>query len=264
MIILKTYARNEKEATELSCRYLGATPEQIEIVVHRKGSSGFLGFGPKKPGIYHILAKPKLTPLPVIAKGVISTIVHDMGYRVKFLKMERLEDGKFYVELSSQHAGAIIGKSGKTLEALQFLVNLIVEKIIQEPPKILLDIENYRARRANHLRELARRTAEYVIRTGRSRLLDPLNPYERRIIHLTLQDDTRVMTISEGDGVYKRIRICRREEGVSQEDTQKPAADSLAESDDLTENFDADSDEEGEFQGFTEESQEDKDEINPQ
>lgn len=261
MIILRTFAKNEKEALELSCKYLGAKENEIEIVVHRKGTSGFLGFGPKKPGIYHILAKPGVTPLNVITKGVLSTILHDMGFRVKFKKMEKLEDGKFYVELSSQQAGSLIGKSGRTLEALQFIVNLIVEKITGSPPKIILDIENYRARRARHLRELAKRVAETVVRTGKSKLLDPLNPYERRLIHLALQEDERVTTISEGEGVYKRVRILLREEAPVGE-AGKPVSEEISE-EDLEANFDVENDEVdegGEFTGFPEENQENPEE----
>ncbi len=210
MVILETFAKSEKEALEQACPYLGVSEDKVDVAVYRKGSGGFLGLGQKKPAVYHILAKPGITPLDVVVKGVLSTLLHHMGYRVKFLKIETQEDGKLYVEMASPHAGFIIGKYGRTLESLQFLANLIVEKFTGSQPKILLDIENYRARRAKHLNDMALRTAEFVIRTGKSRLLDPLNPYERRLIHLALQDDERVSTESEGNGVYKRVRISRK------------------------------------------------------
>ncbi|MCX7633963.1 MAG: KH domain-containing protein, partial [Turneriella sp.] len=185
----------------------------IELSVIKKSSSGFLGFGPKSLGIYHINAIRGKTPLMVIIRGVVATLLGYMGYSVVVKDYREIEEGKLMVELESAHAGYIIGKHGRTLEALQFLTNLIVEKITGEQPKILLDIENYRERRAKHLTEVARKIGEYVARTGKSRLLDPLNPYERRLVHLALQDNEHVKTESEGSGTYKRIRIFRITEG---------------------------------------------------
>lgn len=210
MQILETHANNEKEAIQLSSEYLGISKDELELQIFQKASGGFLGLGNKIPGIYHIYAVEGKTPVDVVIKGVISTILHKMGYKAKFVRFETQEDGKLYVEISSPHAGFIIGKRGKTLEAIQFLANLIVEKFIHRQPKILLDLENYRARRAEHLAELAKKLASQVMKTGKSRLLDPLNPYERRIIHLALQDSESVETKSEGNGVYKRIRITKK------------------------------------------------------
>ncbi|MCB1146335.1 MAG: KH domain-containing protein [Leptospiraceae bacterium] len=205
--ILETHAMNEKEALELSCEYLGAEPDDIMIALRQKGSSGFLGLGQKKPSVFHVLARPGKTPLEIIVKGVISSIVNKMGYKVKFNKIAPTEDEKLYVEMVSQSAGFIIGKYGKTLESLQFLANLLVEKVTGSQPKILLDIEKYRERRQKHLEDIAVRTAKQVAQTGRYRLLDPLNPYERRIVHMALQENDMVQTESEGNSVYKRVKI---------------------------------------------------------
>lgn len=210
MQILETHAKNEKEAISLSSEYLGISEDELELQIFQKASAGFLGLGNKKPGIYHIYAVEGKTPVEVVIKGVLSTILHKMGYKAKFVKFEKLEDGKLYIEISSPHAGYIIGKRGKTLEAIQFLVNLVVEKFIHRQPKILLDIENYRARRAEHLKSMALKMAHSVKKNGKSRLLDPLNPYERRIIHLTLQEDEEIETKSEGNGIYKRVRIMKK------------------------------------------------------
>lgn len=207
MVILETHAKNEQEALELAGKYLGIEIEKIDVKLHQKGATGFLGFGTKTPSVYHIEAIEDKTPVEIVVKGVIATLLHKMGYKARFLSFEKREDGKLYIEIASPHAGYIIGKRGKTLESLQFLVNLMVEKFTKEQPKILLDLENYRARRASHLEELAKKTADFVARTGKSRLLDPLNPYERRLIHVALQEDDRVETESEGNGVYKRLRV---------------------------------------------------------
>jgi len=209
MQILEVQALNEKEALDEGLASLGTTADNIELSVLKKSSSGFLGLGQKTLGIYKINAIRGKTPLAVIIRGVLTTLLGHMGYSVTVKDYRTVEEGKLMVDLESEFAGYIIGKHGRTLEALQFMANLIVEKITGEQPKILLDIENYRERRAEHLMEIARKTGEYVSRTGKSRLLDPLNPYERRLVHMALQDNEIVKTESEGNGVYKRVRVFR-------------------------------------------------------
>lgn len=213
MQILEVQALNEKEALEQALSTLGTDADLVELSVLKKGSGGFLGLGQKTLGIYKINAIRGKTPLAVIIRGVITTLLQHMGYPVLVKDYRTVEEGKLMVELESDFAGYIIGKQGRTLEALQFMTNLIVEKITGEQPKILLDIENYRERRAQHLVEVAKKTAAYVARTGKSRLLDPLNPYERRLVHMALQDNETVKTESEGNGVYKRVRIFRVSNG---------------------------------------------------
>lgn len=209
MQILEVQALGDKEALDEGLQILGTEAENVELNVLKKGSSGFLGLGQKTAGIYKINAIRGKTPLAVIIRGVITTLLGHMGYSVTVKDYRNVEEGKLMVDLESEFAGYIIGKHGRTLEALQFMTNLIVEKITGEQPKILLDIENYRDRRAQHLMEIAKKTGEYVLKTGKSRLLDPLNPYERRLVHMALQDNEHVKTESEGNGVYKRVRVFR-------------------------------------------------------
>jgi spoIIIJ-associated protein len=209
MQILEVQALSEKEAIDQGIEILGTDAANLEMSVLKKSSSGFLGLGQKTLGIYKINAIRGQTPLAVIIRGVITTLLGHMGYSVTVKDYRNVEEGKLMVDLESEFAGYIIGKHGRTLEALQFMTNLIVEKVTGEQPKILLDIENYRQRRAEHLMEIARKTGEYVSKTGKSRLLDPLNPYERRLVHMALQDNEIVKTESEGNGVYKRVRVFR-------------------------------------------------------
>jgi spoIIIJ-associated protein len=209
MQILEVQALGDKEALDEGLQILGTDAENVELSVLKKGSSGFLGLGQKTAGIYKLNAIRGKTPLAVIIRGVITTLLGHMGYSVTVKDYRNVEEGKLMVDLESEFAGYIIGKHGRTLEALQFMTNLVVEKITGEQPKILLDIENYRDRRAQHLMEIAKKTGEYVLKTGKSRLLDPLNPYERRLVHMALQDNEHVKTESEGNGVYKRVRVFR-------------------------------------------------------
>jgi spoIIIJ-associated protein len=101
----------------------------------------------------------------------------------------------------------IIGKRGKTLEALQLLVNIIFNKGEDKWKKIILDIENYRDKRESTLRELAFKVARKVKKTGKPQFLEPMNPFERRVIHIALQDDPHVDTRSEGSGNMKRVKV---------------------------------------------------------
>ncbi|MBX3723491.1 MAG: KH domain-containing protein [Turneriella sp.] len=217
MQILEVQALADKEALDEGLRILGTEAENVELNILKKGSSGFLGLGQKTAGIYKINAIRGKTPLAVIIRGVITTLLGHMGYSVTVKDYRNVEEGKLMVDLESEFAGYIIGKHGRTLEALQFMTNLIVEKITGEQPKILLDIENYRERRAQHLMEIAKKTGDYVLKTGKSRLLDPLNPYERRLVHMALQDNEHIKTESEGNGVYKRVRVFRVTQNLPQD-----------------------------------------------
>ncbi len=207
MQILETHALSEKEAIQLTVKYLDVEPENINVKVHKKGGSGFWGFGDKKPNTYYVFAIEGKTPRDVVIKGVLSTIIHKMGYKAKVVEIKDMEGGKVYTEIASPKAGHLIGRKGRTLEALQNMTNLLLERFLGKPSKIILDIENYRDRREKSLENLAQRMAEQVEKMGRSRMLDPMNPYERRIIHATLQDHEKVTTDSLGTGNYKKIRI---------------------------------------------------------
>jgi spoIIIJ-associated protein len=146
----------------------------------------------------------------------------DIGDKVReminelFKKME-LEGGvkdikegenKVYVELESKTgSGLIIGKKGKTLEALQFMVNLMINNLTGSEKKIILDIESYRDKREKALKKMSREMAQKVIKTGRPLTLEPMNPFERRLIHLTLQNDKRVTTKARVRAFTGRIRF---------------------------------------------------------
>lgn len=245
MQILEVQALGDKEALDQAVEILGTAADTIEINVLKKGSSGFLGLGQKTLGIYKVNAIRGKTPLAVIIRGVLTNLLGHMGYSVTVKDYRNVEEGKLMVDLESEFAGYIIGKHGRTLEALQFMTNLIVEKITGEQPKILLDIENYRERRAQHLMEIARKTGEYVLRTGKSRLLDPLNPYERRLVHMALQDNENVKTESEGNGVYKRVRVFRVNNGQGDQPGVSPGNELMTEENIGNINFEAGHDPEG-------------------
>jgi spoIIIJ-associated protein len=109
--------------------------------------------------------------------------------------------------VSGENMGVIIGRRGETLDALQYLTNLVVNRKMHERKRIILDAEGYRERRAETLEKLARRLADKVKRTGQRVFLEPMNPQERRIIHTALQNDIYVTTLSEGDEPFRKVVI---------------------------------------------------------
>ncbi len=136
----------------------------------------------------------------------VKTTVEKMGYACEVAVLFR-EDKKLGVRLDSEHASILIGKKGKNLDALQLLVNVYGGRLGREDLRIVIDSENYRIRREEALVKLAYESAEKVRRSRGSLLLEPMNPFERRIIHTTLNDIVDVETKSEGEGLYKQVRV---------------------------------------------------------
>ena len=136
----------------------------------------------------------------------VKTTVEKMGYTCEVSVLFR-EEKKLGVKLDSEHASILIGKKGKNLDALQLLVNVYGGRLGREDTRIVIDSENYRIRREEALVKLAYESAEKVRRSRGTLLLEPMNPFERRIIHTTLNDIVDVETKSEGDGLYKQVRI---------------------------------------------------------
>ena len=119
-------------------------------------------------------------------------------------------ENKIRIMIESEHSGILIGKKGKNLDAIQLLVNVYAGKLMEDPKRIIIDVEKYRERRESNLVKLALRTAEQVRRTKRSKLLEPMNPFERRIIHTALNDMEDIATKSDGEGLLKQVRVIYR------------------------------------------------------
>jgi spoIIIJ-associated protein len=136
-------------------------------------------------------------------------MIEGMGYACEVAVLFR-EEKKIGIRIDSEHASIIIGKKGKNLDALQVLVNVFAGRLGREDTRVILDSENYRIRREEALVRLAYETGEQVRRTRQSVLLEPMNPFERRIIHTTLNDIVDIETKSEGEGLYKQVRVTFR------------------------------------------------------
>lgn len=132
-----------------------------------------------------------------------------MGYPAEVVILYR-DENKLGMRLDSEHANILIGRKGKNLDALQVLANVVAGTLGENDVKIVLDTEGYRARREEQLIQLAHKVGDQVLRSRGSKLLEPMNPFERRLIHTTLNDIEDIGTESEGDGLYKQVRVFYR------------------------------------------------------
>ena len=141
----------------------------------------------------------------------LETILEKMGYLAE-VNLAYRRDKKIGLNINSEHSAIIIGKKGKNLDALQLLVN-VYAGMLDGSKRVVVDTENYRIRHEEQLIKLAYKTAEQVKKTRKSKLLEPMNPFERRLIHSALNDILDIDTKSEGDGLYKQVRISFRGSG---------------------------------------------------
>ena len=211
--------KTEKEAIEKAVAELGLERDQfdVEILETQKNSLFKKGFVKIR---VHVEDSPKNVVDKVskitspVAQGkfeeklttFIKEIIEKMGYEVKVDVMFR-EENKIGIKLESASSSILIGRKGKNLDALQLLLNVYAGKLGHESTRVILDTENYRIRREESLVRLAYTTADKVRSSKNSILLEPMNPFERRLIHTTLNDIPDIETKSEGDGLYKQVRV---------------------------------------------------------
>ena len=236
---IRVSAKTLSDAITEALIQLGVTSDQLEYDVIEKGSSGFLGIGAKQAVISARRKKPKREekrpPVPakkaerpaLEAKTVekeerssvkvteetiresekfLQDVLKTMDMEVK-IHSEVDSEGTLCIELEGEHMGILIGKRGQTLDSLQYLTNRVANKTQDGYIRVKLDTENYRARRKATLENLAKNIAHKVKRTRKPVSLEPMNPYERRIIHSVLQSDKYVSTHSEGEEPYRRVVI---------------------------------------------------------
>ncbi len=192
-----------EEAVAKALRELGLSREQVkvEVLSQRKGFLGILGTRIVRVRVTPLVGERALER----AKGVLSDILERMHIRGEVNVTRR--DQRILLEIWSPEGGLLIGRGGRTLEALQYLVNRILNSQPGRGEKVVVDVEGYRKRREERLKVLAARMAERVKTMGEAITLAPLSPHDRRIVHLALQGDQGVKTVSEGAGFYRRIVI---------------------------------------------------------
>ena len=191
----KFSAKTVDDAITEACQALSVTSDKLDYVVVEEGSSGFLGIGSKNAVIE---ARVK-SSIDEVAKVFLNDVFSAMNLNVVIKIDYKEEEKEMNIELCGDEMGVLIGKRGQTLDSLQYLVSLVVNKETENYIRVKVDSENYRKRRQDTLENLAKNISFKVKRTKRPVKLEPMNPYERRIIHSALQNDKFVTTHSEGE-----------------------------------------------------------------
>lgn len=203
MEYIEVSAKNVDDAITEASIQLGTTSDQIEYEVIEKGSTGFLGIGSKNA----VIKARKKYLLEGSVREFLGSVFAAMKMEVEVLiKIDEVEH-TIDIELKGDDMGILIGKRGQTLDSLQYLTSLAVNKQSEEYYKVKIDTEDYRKRRKDTLENLAKNIAYKVKRTKRPVSLEPMNPFERRIIHSALQNDRYVTTHSEGDEPYRHVVV---------------------------------------------------------
>lgn len=203
MDFIEISAKTVNDAITEACQKLTVTSDKLEYEVVEEGSSGFLGIG-SKPAIIKARVKCSIEDK---AKDFLKEVFEAMNLAVIVDVKYDEADNSMDIDLSGDEMGVLIGKRGQTLDSLQYLVSLVVNKDAENYIRVKVDTENYRQRRKDTLENLAKNISYKVKRTKRPVSLEPMNPYERRIIHSALQNDKYVTTHSEGEEPYRHVVV---------------------------------------------------------
>ncbi|MDR2588598.1 MAG: protein jag [Spirochaetales bacterium] len=212
--------KTEKEAIDKAVEALGLERDEFDVEIVESQKSGFLFKKGKVIIRVHVgddvEVAPGGTENPVpendfehAVVDFVQNVIQKMGFPGKVSVAFR-EQGKLGLTIDSEHSSILIGRKGKNLDAVQLLANVVAGRLTSDDVRVILDSENYRGRREESLVRMARKVGEQVQRTKGSKLLEPMNPFERRLIHTTLNDMADIDTKSEGDGLYKQIRVYYR------------------------------------------------------
>lgn len=204
---IEVSSKSVEEALQEGIMQLGVRKDNVQVEVLNEASSGLFKLLANKP------ARVKLTVIhePVeLIQNFLQEILRliDLEGEVRVVKEE---EENIHVEINGKRMGVLIGKRGNTLNALQYLCNVVLSRNFNEHKRrILLDVENYRQRRESNLQQLAENMAGKATRTNREVSLEPMTPQERRIIHLALKNNTDVTTYSKGEEPFRKVVIAPR------------------------------------------------------
>ncbi|MFL0197917.1 RNA-binding cell elongation regulator Jag/EloR [Clostridium sp. WILCCON 0269] len=203
MKVIEITGKTVEEAIENALLELKVERDKVEIEVLDSGNKGFLNFIGVRPAKIKVKVKRDyIKEANIFLRNILQCMKVEAEIKIK----ENNNVVKIY--LTGPDMGILIGYRGETLDAIQYLISLVVNKDHDiEYKRVILDTENYRLKREETLKRLARKVAEKVRKTGRTVKLEPMNPYERRIIHSSLQSDFYVNTYSEGQEPFRRVVV---------------------------------------------------------
>jgi len=213
MAELEVEGKTVEEAIKTGLEKLGVSKEKVKLKILNEGTSGLFGLMGAKPARVLLIAEGVELkdgadyPLAVSkTKQTVADILKLMGFEVSGIDAA-VRDGAVACEIKSADGSLIIGKNGQTLEAIEHVVNLIVNRSSETRVKINLDTENYRVHQEERLNALAAKAADQVRTTGKIYRFDPMSSKDRRVIHLALKEAEGVETFSEGEGAFRKVII---------------------------------------------------------
>jgi spoIIIJ-associated protein len=221
MEFLEFEGKTTEEAIENACAHFQVPSEELEIEIVSVGSPGIFGLGGRKARIRAALSQGREDDLLPRAREILEQLLAKMQEPATVTVTQ--EEDRINLLIATDDAGLLIGKQGQTLDALQYLVTKMLAKQTRKKVRISIDVEAYRARHNEALALLAQKYGEKVKRSGRPITLNPMNPYDRRIVHMALQGDKDLKTISRGEGLYKKVIISPVKKKGSLEDAAGPA-----------------------------------------
>jgi spoIIIJ-associated protein len=227
---LEIIAPSIEEALAQGLEQLGVSEDQVDVEVVDEGNRGFLGFGARQMRVRLSLKAEGEPPPPVFveAEGPVATddpllnfsarAAHELLVKMKlparvsavYGESDDSGDTPILIDIQGDDLSILIGRRAETLNALQYILGLIVSKEAQRWVQVVVDVEGYRARREKQLRQLARRMADQAVRTGKRQILEPMSSAERRIIHLELRDHPDVFSESIGEEPTRKVTILLR------------------------------------------------------
>jgi spoIIIJ-associated protein len=208
--------KTEKEAIDKAITALGLERDEFDVEIVETQKSGFLfkkgkviirvHVGPDGTVVGDFIPENDFEHAIV---DFVENVIDKMGFPGKVSVAFR-EEAKLGLRIESEHSGILIGRKGKNLDAVQLLANVVAGKLTNDEVRVVLDAENYRVRREENLIRMAKKIGDQVRRSKGSKLLEPMNPFERRLVHTALNDLDDVDTKSEGEGLYKQVRVYYR------------------------------------------------------
>ncbi len=230
---LEIIAPSVEEAVSRGVEQLGISPEMVDVEILDEGAKGFLGFGSRQVRVRLTLKTAETAPAsesaPQAAPSEPSPVTRTDAHLLNFaaqttrellakMKIEAQVTARYgdvdadneiplLIDIRGDDLSVLIGRRAETLNALQYILALIISKEADKWVQVIVDVEGYRARRERQLRQLARRMAEQAIRTGKRQILEPMSSAERRIIHLELRDHAEVTSESIGEEPNRKVTI---------------------------------------------------------
>ncbi len=204
---LEVSAKTVEEAIDLALKQLDADRAEVDVVVVTEGRAGILGIG-SEPARVRVTPKERTPEAVTLAKEVLEEMFDRLEVDAEVrLRTNSLSGDELSLDILGNDSGLLIGRGGVTLDSLQFMVNFVVSRRLNEWSPVNIDVEGYRQRRYQYLETLAQRLAKRVRNTGKPFTLDPMPANERRIVHLALSRNSQVTTESTGAGSERRLSI---------------------------------------------------------